>query len=105
MYNSRIAQFNAAHPYIRHNFLPLSTDEINNIPVNQKVQYHPFSMYWEFLCPSNNTTLMNFVPDTNPFLNYEFDKEVPNPTFRREAAKDARYKEKYPPRQQRNQMK
>ena len=74
MYNSEIAKFNTEDPTSLHNFTQLSDDQINAIPVNQKVKYRPFAMYWEYLCPSNNITFMNYTPGTNPFIHYEFDK-------------------------------
>ena len=105
MYNTEVIKHNSTNPDTPHNYKPLNNEQMENIPVNQKVKYRPFAQYWEFLCPSNNITFMNYTPGTNPFINYNFGNLIANPITEREAAKDARYKERYPPRQRGNNRK
>jgi hypothetical protein len=37
---------------------PLTDDQANAIQVHLKTKYKPFATYWEYLCPSNNTTFI-----------------------------------------------
>ena len=74
---------------------PLTEDQIDAIQVHLKTKYKPFATYWEYLCPSNNTTFMVYDPKKNPFLDYDFNLEVPNPLTRKHGVTDPKYKKHY----------
>ena len=65
------------------------------MPVTIKTKQRPFATYYEYLCPTNNTTFMPYVPDTNPFLDYAFTEAIPNPITRAAAANDPKYKVRF----------
>ena len=73
----------------------ITDEEINNMPVTIKTKQRPFATYYEYLCPTNNTTFMPYVPNTNPFLDYAFQESIPNPTTRTAAASDPKYKVRF----------
>ena len=69
---------------------------MENMPVNLKTKYKPFATFWEYLCPTNNTTYMAYIPGTNPFNSYDFRADIPNPVTRKHAVTDPVYKTVYP---------
>ena len=73
----------------------LTNDEINSMPVTIKTKQRPFATYYEFLCPSNNTTFMPYTAEHNPFLDYCFREAIPNPVTRAAAANDPKYKVRF----------
>ena len=73
----------------------ITDEEINNMPVTIKTKQRPFATYYEYLCPTNNTTFMPYVPNTNPFLDYAFQETIPNPTTRLAAANDPKYRMRF----------
>ena len=77
---------------------PLTDDQANAIQVHLKTKYKPFATYWEYLCPSNNTTFIVYYPRKNPFHAYDFNKEIPNPITRKHAIADPKYKKFYKPK-------
>ena len=64
---------------------------MTNMPVKMKTKFKPFPTFWEYLCPTNNTTYMAFVPGTNPFNYYDFKADIPNPVTRKHAITDPIY--------------
>ena len=73
----------------------LSDDQILAMPVQLKTKYKPFATYWEFLCPSNNITYNIYTPGRDPFDNFDFRDEIPNPATRNEAITKPEYKNYY----------
>ena len=63
-----------------------------------KTTRKPFSTYWEFLCPTNNTTFMPYTPSTNPFNEYDFNAPIANPVTRKHATSDPIYGNRFPPK-------
>ena len=66
----------------------LTKEEMENMPVNLKTKYKPLATFWEYLCPTNNTTYMVYIPETNPFSNYDFREDIPSYGTRKHAATD-----------------
>ena len=58
MYNHRIAQTKLTQPDI--NFTELKSEEIENLQVTVKTKNRPFTLYYEFLDPSNGTTFCHY---------------------------------------------
>ena len=96
LYNQKVEETRKSHPNIQYN--PLSQQEINAIQIQMKTKRKPFATYWEFLCPTNNTTFMVYTPSTNPFNEYDFTANVANPLTRRHATSDPKYADRYPPK-------
>ena len=96
LYNQKV------HEALRHNpeieYKPLNQQEIEAIKVKLKTKMRPFGAYWEFLCPSNNTTFMAYTQDTNPFTQYDFNNKIANPITRDHAATNPQYATRFPPK-------
>ena len=96
LYNQKVGEA------LRHNpdigYKPLNQQEIEAIKVHLKTKKKPFSTYWEFLCPSNNTTFMTYTPHTNPFNNYNFHTKIANPLTRQHATTNPQYEKRFPPK-------
>ena len=54
-----------------------------------------FGIFFEFVDPSNNLTIMKFVPGTDPFSGLDFQAEIPNPYTRQVATTNADYKKRF----------
>ena len=95
LYNQKV------HEALRHNpnieYRPLNQHEIEAIKVKLKTKAKPFGTYWEFLCPSNNTTFMAYTQDTNPFTHYDFNNKIANPVTREHIATNPQYANRLPP--------
>ena len=96
LYNNKVLEAQRNNPQIQYK--PLNKDEIDTIQVQLKTKKQPFSTYWEFLCPSNNTTFMAYTPSENPFANYDFSKAVANPLTRMHAVTNPYYTKRLPPK-------
>ena len=96
LYNQKVEEALQKNPNIQ--FHPLAQHEINSIQVHMKTKRKPFSTYYEFLCPTNNTTFMIYTPSTNPFNEYNFDETIPNPLTRKHSVSDPQYSIRYPPK-------
>ena len=96
LYNQKINEARRHNPGIEYE--PLNQQEIEAINVKLKTKRKPFGMYWEFLCPSNNTTFMAYTQDTNPFAHYDFTNKIANPLTRRQANTDPHYTKRFPPK-------
>ena len=96
LYNQKVEEALQRNPNIQ--FHPLAQHEINSIQVHTKTKRKPFSTYYEFLCPTNNTTFMIYTPSTNPFNEYDFDEPIPNPLTRKHSVSDPQYSKRYPPK-------
>ena len=86
MYNQAVMKAKYKNPHIAFN--ELSSSEIDAIQVTQKELHKPFKLYYEFLCPTNNTTFMPYAMNMNPFSGYDFSQTVPNPVTRHHARSD-----------------
>ena len=96
MYNQKVHEALRQNPEIQYK--PLNQQEMEAIKVKLKIKRKPFSMYWEFLCPSNNTTFMAYTQDTNPFTCYDFTDKIANPLTRKHAATNPQYAKRFPPK-------
>ena len=96
LYNQKVNETLRHNPDI--DYKPLNQQEIEAIKVHLKTKRKPFSTYWEFLCPSNNTTFMTYTPGTNPFNNYNFNTKIANPLTRQHAATNPQYETRFPPK-------
>ena len=96
LYNQKVSEARQVNPTTEYN--PLSSQEIGAIQVQLKTKRKPFSTYWEFLCPSNNTTFMVYTPDKNPFSDYDFTAKIANPLTRKHATSDQQYGKRYAPK-------
>ena len=83
MYNQAVMRAKHKNPHIPFN--ELSSSEIDSIQVTQKERHKPFKLYYEFLCPSNNSTFMPYSMNMNPFSGYDFSQTIPNPVTRNHA--------------------
>ena len=96
LYNQKV------HEALRHNpnieYKPLNQQEIEAIKVKLKTKAKPFGTYWEFLCPSNNTTFMAYTQDENPFTHYDFNNKIANPVTREHIATNPQYAKRLPPK-------
>ena len=95
LYKQKVKEAHRQNPYT--DYAPLTPQEIGAIQVHLKTKQNPFSTYWEFLCPSNNTTFMAYTPTKNPFTNYNFHEKIANPHTRLKATSDSRYEERFAP--------
>ena len=95
MYNQAV--FLARHKNPDITFKELSENEVDAIKVTLKERHKPFKMYYEFLCPTNNTTFMQYTMNTNPFFEYDFGQQIPNPVTRKHARSDRSYEKRFPP--------
>ena len=95
LYNQKVKEAQRHNPYT--DYAPLTPQEIGAIKVHLKTKQNPFSTYWEFLCPSNNTTFMTYTPTQNPFTDYNFNEKIANPHTRIKATSDTRFEEQFPP--------
>ena len=96
LYNQKVEQALQRNPNIQYH--PLEQHEINAIQIHMKTKRKPFSTYYEFLCPTNNTTFMIYTPSTNPFNEYDFDEPIPNPLTRKHSVSDPQYSKRFPPK-------
>ena len=96
LYNQKVEEARKSNPNLQYN--PLSQQEINAIQIQMKTKRKPFATYWEFLCPTNNTTFMVYTPSTNPFNEYDFNAAIANPLTRKHATSDSKYGNRYPPK-------
>ena len=96
LYNQKVEEARKANPNIEYH--PLNSQEIKAIQVQIKTKRKPFATYWEFLCPTNNTTFMVYTPSTNPFNEYDFNSNIANPLTRKHATSDPNYGNRYPPK-------
>ena len=96
LYNQKVGEALRQNPNIEYK--PLNDQEIESIKVKLKTKRKPFAAYWEFLCPSNNTTFMAYTQHTNPFNNYDFSNEIPNPLTRQQAATNPQYEKRLRPK-------
>ena len=94
LYNQKVEQALKQNPNIPYK--PLNTQEIDAITVQLKTKRKPFATYYEFLCPTNNTTFMVYTPSINPFQDYDFNQPIANPLTRKHAVSDPKYKNRYP---------
>jgi hypothetical protein len=72
----------------------LDIDKIS-LFITRKTSKNPFQIYFEFRDPSNNLTLMRFMPGNNPFQRFDFEQDIPNPGTRQKALSDAVYNKRY----------
>ena len=100
LYNQAVLSAKRQNPNIC--FKELTETEIDAIQVSQKERHKPFKMYYEFLCPSNNTTFMPYSMLMNPFTGYDFSHTIPNPVTRKHARTDKRYEIRFPPKTYKN---
>ena len=96
LYNQKASEARQINPSTEYN--QLSKEEIGAIQVQLKTKRKPFSTYWEFLCPTNNTTFMVYTPDRNPFMDYDFNAKIANPLTRKHALSDPQYGKRFPPK-------
>ena len=96
LYNHSVGEALRLNPNIEYK--PLTMQEIGAIEVKIKTKRKPFSTYWEFLCPSNNSTFMVYTPNKNPFSDYDFTNKIANPLTRRNADNDKQYEKRFPPK-------
>ena len=96
LYNQKVGEALRHNPDI--DYKPLNQQEVEAIKVHLKTKRKPFSTYWEFLCPSNNTTFMSYTPGTNPFNNYNFNNKIANPLTRQHATTNPQYEKRFPPK-------
>ena len=96
LYNTKILEALRHDPQI--GYKPLNQDEIDAIQVQLKTKKQPFSTYWEFLCPSNNTTFMAYTPCKNPFTDYDFGNNIANPLTKMHAVTNPDYIKRLPPK-------
>ena len=96
LYNQKILEAQKNNPNIAYK--PLSHNDIEAIQVQLKSKKKPFSTYWEFLCPTNNSTFMVYTPSTNPFQNYDFNHPIANPLTRKHAVSEPKYEKRFPPK-------
>ena len=96
LYNQKVGEELRKNPNIEYK--PLNEQEIESIKVKLKTKRKPFATYWEFLCPSNNTTFMAYTQHTNPFSNYDFSNKIPNPFTRQQAATNPQYEKRFHPK-------
>ena len=94
LYNQKVEQVLKQNPNIPYK--PLSSQEIEAITVQLKTKKKPFATYYEFLCPTNNTTFMVYTPSINPFQDYDFNHSIANPLTRKHAVSEPKYKKRYP---------
>ena len=67
----------------------------HNMYISKRTRKKPFGIYFELVDPSNNLTVMKYVPGTNPFSAFDFQVEIPNPYTRQVASTNADYKKRY----------
>ena len=96
LYNQKVEEARRQNPEIE--YTPLNQHEVEAIKVQLKTKRNPFGTYWEFLCPSNNTTFMAYTPNTNPFSHYDFTNQIANPLTREQAASNPQYTKRFPPK-------
>ena len=94
MYNQAVYLARCKNQNITHK--ELAQDEIDSIQVTLKERHKPFKMYYEFLCPTNNTTFMPYTMSTNPFSEYDFGHNIPNPVTRKHARSNKSYELRFP---------
>ena len=63
--------------------------------VSKRTRKKPSGIFFEFVEPSNNLTVMKYVPPTNPFAAFNFTEEIPNPCTRHVATTNADYTKRY----------
>ena len=102
LYNNKVLEAQRNNPQIQYK--PLNQDAIDSIQVQLKTKKQPFSTYWEFLCPSNNTTFMAYTPSENPFANYDFSNNIANPLTRMHAVTNPYYTNHFPPKTYNNHV-
>ena len=51
--------------------------DTHNMFISKRTRKKPFGIYFEFVDPANNLTIMKFVPGTNPFTGFDFQAEIP----------------------------
>ena len=96
LYNQAVISAKHKNPNIAYN--PLNQEEIDAIQVSLKERHRPYKVFYEFLCPTNNTTFMPYTLTTNPFSEYDFKHSIPNPITRKHAQSDKSYEQRFPPR-------
>ena len=96
LYNQAIHYAKTKNPNLVFN--ELSQSDIEKLPVTRKEKHKPFQLYYEFLCPTNNTTFMPYTLNSNPFFEYDFTEHIPNPVTRQYAVTDKSYEKRFPPR-------
>ena len=96
LYNHAVLSAKQKNP--NSSFKELNQTEIDAIQVSQKERHKPFKVYYEFLCPSNNTTFMPYTLNSNPFSGYDFNQNIPNPVTRKHAISDKVYEKRFPPK-------
>jgi hypothetical protein len=95
LFHNAIDKAKAEHPTKNIKQEHLTDEQILAMPVQLKTKYKPFATYWEFLCPTNNITYNIYTPGRDPFDNFDFHREIPNPTTRNEAITKPEYKNYY----------
>ena len=63
--------------------------------IDRKTSKNPFTIFFEFRDPTNNLTLMRYIPENNPFERFDFQQDIPNPGTRQKALSDAVYAKRY----------
>ena len=63
--------------------------------ITRKTSKKTFLIYFDFRDPSNNLTLMRFMPGNNPFARFDFAQDIPNPGTRQKALTDAVFNKRY----------
>ena len=96
LYNQAVTSAKHKNPNIMYN--PLNQGEIDAIQVSLKERHKPYKAFYEFLCPTNNTTFMPYNITTNPFSEYDFNHSIPNPITRKHAQSDKSYEQRFPPK-------
>ena len=96
LYNQAVISAKHKNPNIAYN--PLHQEEIDAIQVSLKEKHKPYKVFYEFLCPTNNTTFMPYTITTNPFSEYDFKHSIPNPITRKHAQSDKSYEQRFPPK-------
>ena len=96
LYNQKVEEALRHNPEIEYK--PLNQQEMEAIEVQLKTKKNPFSTYWEFLCPSNNTTFMAYTQHSNPFNHYNFNNKIANPLTRQQAATNSQYEKRFKPK-------
>ena len=96
MFNNKIAQTKLTNPEITSS--ELKPEEIENLQVSVKTKSRPFTVFYEFLDPSNGTTFCHYDLKSDPFAVHDFTNPIPNPLTRKHAQSDPSYKLFFPPR-------
>ena len=66
-----------------------------NMFISKRARKKPFGIFLKFMDPSNNLTIMKYVPGTDPLSGFDFHAEIPNPYTRQVALTNADYTKRY----------